>query len=237
MRKRISLSVLFIAIFCFALSAQKQVLVFSKTEGFRHESIETGVQTIKDLGEENQFEVEHTEDASKFTDSFLEQFDLVIFLNTTGDILNEQQQSHFEGFIKTGGSFMGIHSAADTEYEWPWYGKLVGAYFLSHPDQAHANVLMMDTQHESCRHLPKVWTRFDEWYNYKSISPDITVLLTLDETTYSGGENGAYHPIAWYQAYDGGRMFYTGGGHTNEAYTEPDFRRHLLGGIKYCLKN
>lgn len=212
------------------------MLVFSKTEGFRHTSIETGVKAIEELGMENNFNVVHTEDASKFTASFLEQFNLVIFLNTTGDVLNEEQQTNFEKFIQNGGSFMGIHSAADTEYDWPWYGKLVGAYFLSHPEQAQANINILNTEHESCKHLPQVWSRFDEWYNYKSISADINVLLELDETSYSGGENGAHHPIAWYQEYDGGKMFYTGGGHTEASYSEPNFRQHLLGGIKYCLE-
>ena len=214
----------------------KKVLVFTKTEGFRHESIETGVEAIKNIGKENQFEVFHTEDASIFTKSSLAEFDLVIFLNTTGNILNEEQQSVFEEFIKNGGSFMGIHSASDTEYDWPWYGKLVGAYFLSHPAQAEAKVIQKNDSHESTKHLPKVWTRFDEWYNYKNISPEINVLLELDETSYTGGENGSYHPIAWYQEYDGGRMFYTGGGHTISAYSEPHFKKHLLGGINYCLK-
>lgn len=220
----------------FTFQEAKNVLIFTKTAGFRHDSIETGVAAIQELGRNNNFEVEHTEDASKFTASFLAQFDLVIFLNTTGDILNEAQQANFENFIKNGGNFMGIHSAADTEYDWPWYGKLVGAYFLNHPDQAQATINVLNTNHASCEHLPKVWSRFDEWYNYKNISPDINVLLELDETSYSGGENGAKHPIAWYQEFDGGRMFYTGGGHTEASYSEPDFMQHLLGGINYCLK-
>jgi len=217
------------------VSQNDKVLVFTKTAGYRHESIEKAVSAIKKLGKRNKFNVTHTEDASIFTEENLSQYKLVIFLNTTGDILTDDQQKNFESFIKNGGSFMGIHSAADTEYDWPWYGKLVGAYFLDHPDQSNAEIVKINNTHQSCEHLPDRWVRFDEWYNYKNISPDINVLLELDETTYIGGKNGVHHPIAWYHEYDGGRSFYTGMGHTTESYSESDFKKHLLGGILYCL--
>lgn len=217
------------------VSQNDKVLVFTKTAGYRHESIEKGVSAIKKLGKRNKFNVTHTEDASIFTEENLSQYKLVIFLNTTGDILTDNQQKNFESFIKNGGSFMGIHSAADTEYDWPWYGKLVGAYFLDHPDQSNAEIVKINNTHQSCEHLPERWVRFDEWYNYKNISPDINVLLELDETTYIGGKNCEHHPIAWYHEYDGGRSFYTGIGHTTESYSESDFKKHLLGGILYCL--
>jgi hypothetical protein len=215
--------------------ATENVLVFTKTEGYRHESIEVGVQTIKVLGSENNFNVTHTENSEVFTNENLKQYDLVIFLNTTGDVLNEIEERAFENYIKEGGSFMGIHAASDTEYEWPWYGKLVGAYFLSHPKQSTATIKRIIKNHIATKHLPKKWTRFDEWYNFKSISKNIHVLLTLDESTYEGGKNGDFHPIAWCQEYDGGRSFYTGLGHTIESYAEPAFRKHILGGILYCL--
>ena len=213
-----------------------KVLVFTKTTGYRHESIETGVETITELGKQNGFDVAHSEDANVFTEENLSQYQLVIFLNTTGDILNEGQQKTFEAYIKTGGNFMGIHSAADTEYDWPWYGRLVGAYFLDHPKKANAEVIKIDHSHLSCKYLPERWSRYDEWYNYKSINTDIHILLELDETTYRGGKNGIHHPITWYHEYDGGKAFYTGMGHTKESYTEPDFKKLLLGGILYCLK-
>jgi hypothetical protein len=212
-----------------------KVLVFTKTTGYRHESIETGVETIVQLGKQNSFEVTHSEDANVFTEENLSQYKLVIFLSTTGDILNDDQQKAFETFIEKGGNFMGIHAAADTEYDWPWYGKLVGAYFLNHPDKSNAEIIKIDHKHQSSKHLPERWARYDEWYNYKSISPDINVVLELDETTYKGGENGPHHPISWYHEYEGGRAFYTGMGHTKESYAEPDFKKHLLGGILYCL--
>jgi len=218
------------------INQEDKVLVFTKTMGYRHESIETGVVLLTELGKQNAFEVTHSEDANLFNEENLNQYKLVIFLSTTGDILNEEQQKSFETFIRKGGNFMGIHAAADTEYEWPWYGKLVGAYFLNHPEKSNAEVVKVNQNHLACKHLPERWSRYDEWYNYKSISPDINVLLQLDETTYEGGENGANHPISWYHEFEGGRSFYTGMGHTTESYAEPNFKQHLLGGILYCLK-
>jgi uncharacterized protein len=213
-----------------------KVLVFTKTEGFRHQSIEIGVKTIMELGKENHFEVTQTEDTEVFTKDNLKHYDLVVFLNTTGNVLDTDEEKAFKEFINNGGSFMGIHSATDTEYDWPWFGKLVGAYFLNHPKQTDAAINRVDSSHQSTKHLPEHWVRFDEWYNFKSISDDIHVLLTLDESSYEGGKNGDFHPIAWYQEFDGGRMFYTGLGHTDESYSEPEFRSHILGGIMYCLK-
>jgi cytochrome c len=215
-----------------------KVLVFSKTKGFYHSSIPAGVAAIMKLGAENNFQVDTTRDANYFVDDSLKHYKTVIFLSTTGNILNADQQVAFERYIEAGGSFVGVHAAADTEYDWPWYNRLVGAYFLSHPGNPNvrkATVDVNDTTHISTRGLPKRWERTDEWYNYKSIQEDLTVLARLDENTYEGGENGDNHPIAWYHDYDGGRAFYTGGGHTDETYAEPLFLKHLLGGIKYAI--
>lgn len=213
---------------------QKRILVFSKTAGFRHKSIEAGIESIKKLGAENSFAVKNTEDAQEFT-AGLKHTDLVIFLSTTGDILNEQQQKAFEKFIQNGGAFVGIHAAADTEYEWPWFGKMVGGYFMSHPKQQQATIKVVDHKHPATEFLGKEWSRFDEWYNYKDLNPKTKVLMKLDETSYTGGENGENHPISWYHEYDGGRIFYTGLGHTNESFTDPTFLKHVLGGIQYAL--
>lgn len=218
-----------------ALMQRAQVLVFTKTAGFRHQSIEKGVATLRELGKDNRFEITHTEDSLQFDRDILKKYQLVIFLSTTLDVLGEEQERAFRSFINNGGNYMGIHAASDTEYDWPWYGKLVGAYFKSHPKQQEAKILVVDRTHPSTAHLPPTWSHFDEWYNYKNLNPKVQVLLKLDETSYKGGENGENHPIAWYHQFDGGRAFYTGLGHTEEAYDDPDFRQHLLGGITYCL--
>ena len=217
------------------LGAEEKVLVFSKTTGFRHESIPVGRSAICDVAGADGIAVDWTEDAASFTGPTLGQYDAVIFLSTTGDPLDDAQQAAFEDYIQAGGGFAGIHAASDTEYGWAWYGGLVGAYFESHPANQNATVKVSDRKHPSTSHLPQRWQRFDEWYSFQS-NPrgKVHVLATLDESTYTGGADGADHPTAWCQAYDGGRSWYTGGGHTNESFAEPQFRTHLLGGIKWA---
>lgn len=212
------------------------VLIFSKTEGFRHESIEPGIEAIKKMGEEKGFSVAATEDAAVFTETELQKYNVIIFLNTTGDILDQTQQIELNRFIQAGGGWLGIHAAADTEYDWPWYGGLVGGYFKSHPNNPNvreASMKVLDQGHPATEGLPTDMKRTDEWYNYKTIDPDINVLINLDESSYEGGENGEEHPITWYKEYDGGRTFYTGFGHTKESYQEPEFLKLLWGGIQY----
>ena len=219
-----------------AASQQPRVLVFSKTAGFRHSSIEPGIAAVRKLGQENGFTVEATEDASAFNERNLRRFRAVVFLSTTGDVLNPRQQDAFERYIQAGGGWVGIHSATDTEYDWPWYGRLAGAYFASHPPGLQTGTFrVLDKSHPATAGLPDRWERTDEFYNFKQMNPDVRVLVTVDETTYRGGTNGPNHPMAWYHAYDGGRAFYTAMGHTDASYTEPLFLRHLLGGIRYAL--
>ncbi|GAB3494403.1 ThuA domain-containing protein [Amycolatopsis cihanbeyliensis] len=212
------------------------VLVFSKTAGYRHASIPDGISTIRGLGESNGFTVETTEDASAFTDDNLARFDAVVWLSTTGDVLNDSQQGAFERYIEGGGGYAGVHAAADTEYEWPWYGELVGAYFQSHPHIQEATVNVEDRQHPSTAELPYQWPRTDEWYNYQqNPRQDVHVLASLDESSYQPGDGAmGDHPIAWCHENSGGRSWYTGGGHTSESYADPQFRSHLLGGILYA---
>ncbi|MFC5001347.1 ThuA domain-containing protein [Dactylosporangium cerinum] len=213
------------------------VLVFSKTAGFRHDSIAVGTQAIRDLGTANNFAVEATEDATQFTAANLARFKAVIWLSTTGDVLNATQQTAFENYIRAGGGYLGVHAAADTEYDWAWYGGLVGAYFASHPAIQTATVRVADATHPATAGLPAAWSRSDEWYNYRT-NPraQVHVLTTLDESTYSGGTMGADHPNTWCRAYDGGRSFYTGMGHTQASYAEAGFRSLLLGGIRYAAQ-
>jgi uncharacterized protein len=211
------------------------VLVFSKTKGFRHQSIPSGRVAIMLMGQQNGFKVDTTENAAMFTYDNLKKYKAVVFLSTTGNCLDDTQQAEFEKYIRAGGGYVGVHAAADTEYDWPWYNQLVGAYFLSHPKQQNADVVVHNHSHPSTTMLPDRWKRFDEWYNYKKIVMGIKVLATLDENTYSGGKNGQNHPMVWYREFDGGRSFYTGGGHTNEAFVEPMFVKHLLGGIEYAM--
>jgi type 1 glutamine amidotransferase len=215
--------------------APYQVLVFSKTAGFRHDAIPAGIQAIRDLGSANGFTVTATENAASFTPTELAKYAAVVFLSTTGDVLDGTQQSAFESYVNAGGGYVGVHAAADTEYDWPYYGQLVGAYFSSHPNIQQVNVKVEDRAHPATAHLGPVWTRTDELYNYRANPrPNVKVLATLDESSYSGGTMGADHPISWCHAQSSGRSFYTGLGHTIESYADPVFRTHLLGGIKYA---
>ncbi|MDB5110331.1 MAG: carbohydrate-binding protein [Mucilaginibacter sp.] len=223
--------------------AEPKILVFSKTAGWHHTSIPAGIAAIKKLGARNGYAVDTTTDAANFNDNNLKRYRAVVFLNTTGNVLNGEEQAAFERYIQVGGGFVGVHSAADTEYDWPWYGKLAGAYFESHPNIPNvpnsnirtAVINVVDKNHPATAGFPDHWERNDEWYNYRSLYPDIKVLAYLDEATYEGGTNGTNHPIAWYHDYDGGRAFYTGLGHTDESYSEPLFLQHLSGGIKYAM--
>lgn len=208
-----------------------RILIFTKTAGFVHKSIPEGKTAIINAGQKAGFEVDTTSDASYFRKENLQQYKAIVFLNTTGNVLEEEQQIAFENYIRSGGGFAGIHAAADTEYEWLWYGKLVGGYFKSHPQIQEAVVKVVNQDHPSTEHLSENWKRQDEWYNYKDINPEITVLAKLDEQSYEGGENGTHDPIAWYHHFDGGRAFYTGGGHTSESYSEPEFIQHVMQGI------
>jgi cytochrome c len=218
-------------------AAGPRVLVFTKTVGFRHTSIPIALQTIRELGARHGFAVDATEDASAFSNVNLARYEAVVFLMTTGDVLDTRQQLAFQRFIRAGGGFAGVHSAADTEYNWAWYGGLLGAYFRSHPHIQQGTVHIENARHPSTVGLPRRWTRTDEWYNFaRNPRRAVRVLATLDERTYSPGTGamGSDHPIAWSHPYQGGRAWYTGGGHSDESYSEPLFRRHLLGGIRYA---
>ena len=218
-------------------TVKPRILVFSKTAGYRHESINTGKLALLKLGKENGFLVDTTENENYFNEDSLKNYSAVIFLNTTGNVLNSPQQISFERFIQAGGGYAGIHAAADTEYDWPWYNKLAGGYFLSHPQIQEATLNVLDKTHIASKHLPEKWIRKDEWYNYKELNTNVKVLLSLDEKSYQGGKNGDNHPISWFHEFDGGRAFYTGLGHTNESYADPLYLKHILGGIKYAIGN
>lgn len=211
-----------------------RVLVYSRTTGYRHDSIPAGVATVGELGAEHGFTVDATEDPAVFTPDNLSRYAAVVFLNTTGDVLDAAGRAAFEGYINGGGGFVGVHAAADTEHNWPFYGELVGAYFAQHPPVQPATVEVVDRTHPATAHLPTRWKRTDEWYDYRTRPTDARILAVLDETSYTGGQMGRPHPHAWCRTYAGGRTFYTGGGHTVEAYAEPAFRTHLLGAIRWA---
>lgn len=214
-----------------------RVLVFSKTAGFRHGSIAAGISMIQQLGAANDFAVDTTENGSAFTAGNLAQYAAVVWLNTTGDVLTSTQQSAFRSYVEAGGAWVGIHAATDCEYGWSWYGTLIGgsAWFDSHPAQQTATVEVEDQTHESTSHWPASFSLFEEWYNFQN-NPrgSVNVLLTLDEGSYSGGNMGSDHPIAWYHQVESGRAWYTALGHRDQTYADAGFRAHVLGGILWA---
>lgn len=216
-----------------------RILVFSKTTGFRHESIPAGIEAIRKLAAKHNILVDTTENSANFNEDNLKRYSAVVFLSTTGDVLNQEQQNDFERFIQAGGGFLGIHSASDTEYNWPWYGKLVGGYFDSHPNNPNvrtAEFVTVDHNHPSTDSIPDRFKQTDEFYNFRNLNTETKVLVKIDESTYEGGTNGDNHPMSWYHEFDGGRAFYTALGHTDESFSEPIFNRHLAGALKWVLR-
>ncbi len=208
------------------------VLVITETKGWVHDSIESGLKLIQNIGNKNNFNVYHSDNSSVITYKNLKEIKTIIFLNTTEEILNDVEQKVMESFIKSGKGFVGVHAAADTEYNWQWYGKLVGAYYRNHPEVMNGKILTIN--HKITNHLDSEWEIEDEWYNFDYVNYDINILLNLDEDSYIGGEHPDYHPITWYHDYDGGRSFYTGLGHTKEVYEDERFIKLLEKGILYA---
>lgn len=212
-----------------------RVLVFTKTNGYRHDSIPAGVSAIQRLGRMHRLTVDTTGSTDRFTPKGLARYDAVIFLSATGTTLPRRtQQRAFERYIQGGGGYLGIHAASDTRGKWPWYERLVGARFTQHaPGTTLATVQVEDRTSAATKDLPKVWQRTDEWYDFdRNPRAGAHVLATVDETTYEGATMGADHPIAWCHRYDGGRSVYTAMGHTRESFTERLYLAHLLGAIE-----
>jgi type 1 glutamine amidotransferase len=216
----------------------QNVLVFTRTTGFRHGSIEPGVQALQRLAQENGFAVERTEDPADFTDERLARYDVVVWLNTDSEVMNDAGRRAFERYIRAGGGWVGVHAASATETGWAWYGQLIGggAFFRGHPAVQPAQVNVEIADHPSTRHLPQSFTLQDEWYSFRA-NPrsSVRVLMTLSESSYGVGDLAmGDHPIAWYHEFDGGRAWYTALGHPNELYTDTRFTQHLLGGIRWA---
>ena len=212
-----------------------RLLIFSKTTGFRHDSIPAGVAALRKLAAENGYDSEATEDAGVFTPEGLEGYAALVFLSTSGALFDEAQKDALREYVTEGGGYVGVHAASTTEYDWPWYGELVGARFTRHPRVQPAVVHVEDAEHPSTRHLPRRWERTDEWYEFRDNPRGrVNVLLTVDESTYEGAEFGADHPLAWYHTVGEGRAFYTALGHTEESFGEGEFLAHVLGGIRYA---
>lgn len=214
-----------------------RVLVFSKTLLFRHASINNGIEMLQALSRKNGFAVDATEDSTIFAGNNLTPYKAIIFLSTSGDVLNSEQQTAFRNYVENGGGFVGIHAAVAgkvaTEGNWPWYTELLCTEFDNHKAIERATVVIEDKVNASTAHLPRSWSRTDEWYNFiKSPRDKVHVLATLDEQSFHGGTMGADHPVVWCRTIGKGRLWYTALGHTDASYTEPEFVQHVWGGIQ-----
>jgi cytochrome c len=214
-----------------------RVLVFTRTAAYRHESNPAAVAALARAAGERAVVLDATEDPGAFTDVTLRRYDVVAFLSTSGSVLDAEQQRAFERFLRAGKGFVGVHGASDTHYDWPFYGKLVGAYFRAHPAIQPATVVVERPAHPATRMLPPRWTRTDEWYAFReNPRPHVEVLLALDESTYAPGGDGMGddHPLAWCHEPDGIRSFYTALGHAAESFDDPLFLAHVMAGIEWA---
>jgi type 1 glutamine amidotransferase len=209
-------------------------LVYTKTNGYRHESIPAGIEMFETNAGKWKLRVHNTE--ARLTAADLDTCELLVLLSNTGEVFNEEEETALQNYVHGGGRILAIHSASDAEYSWPWYHKLIGASFKDHPAIQQARSILQESAHPSAMGLPINWIRTDEWYNFKDLQSDINVVYNLDETTYSGGTHGATHPISWYHEFEGGRVFYTAMGHTSSSYTEPLFVQHIGGAIVWLTK-
>jgi|GEM_PF-800691 len=211
------------------------ILLYTKANEFAHESRHAGIEAINKLSSKFNFNAFATEDSSHFIEENLAKYDVIIFLSTSGNVLDDNGKSSLKNFINKGGGFVGIHASTDTEYNWEWYGELIGNYFKDHPKQQEAVINVLIEDHPSTKHLPSKWVWFDEWYNWSNdFNENITVLMTVDEATYEGGIHGDFHPVAWCQEFEGGRSWYTALGHREEHFKDENFLKHILGGILWA---
>lgn len=208
-----------------------RLLVYTRTTGYRHDSIPDGVAALRGLGG---FDVDHSESPDVF-ERPLDAYAVVVFLSTSGEVLTPAGRQRLARYVEAGGGFVGIHAAACTEYEWPYYGELLGARFARHPEFQPGRVVVADRAHPATEHLPAVWEFTDEWYDFRS-NPrgTVRVLARVDESSYEGGGMGEDHPLVWCRTQGAGRVFYTALGHAAGAYADHAFRAHLLGGIVWA---
>src|SRR6478736_2450947 len=241
MKRLLTLTLIFFVLISSSFAQSKRILIFSKTKGWRHSSIPNGIKFFQELGAQKGFAVDTTENATKFNEENLKKYNAVVFMNTTGDVLNDKQQAEFERYIQAGGGYVGVHSATDTEYKWDWYNGLAGAYFMSHPGPPNSNVqngkfTTVDSKFPASAHLPATFERKDEFYDFKSLKKDdLHFLVMLDKIFFKAVKIGDFHPMAWYHEYDGGKSFYSNFGHVDDTFKEPLMAEHFWKGLEWAM--
>jgi type 1 glutamine amidotransferase len=232
-----------------AFAAEKRILVYTRNftpdgKGYVHDNIAASVEAIRRMGAENGFAVEASDDPSVFTAENLERYKALVFSSSNNEAFSaDAQRDAFKRYIKSGGGFVGIHSATGSERNWPYFWAVVGGKFLRHPKMQKFTVRVKDRAHPSTKDLPATFEWEDECYYNEKLNPDIRVLLVTDPAKLDDPDKGDYPgdrfgdslPLAWYHTYDGGRQFYTALGHKKEHYSDPILTRHILGGILWAM--
>lgn len=226
-------------------AAEPRVLVYQRNgKGFVHDNLSASAAAIRELGRQDGFAVDVSSDAAVFNDDALKSYRALIFANSNNEAFETNaQRDAFQRFIRGGGGFVGIHSATGSERQWDYFQQLQGAKFLRHPPIQPFTMTVLDTSHPATTHLGKAWVWQDECYFFTNLNPSIRVLLALDAGTLRNPKGilspsqqvrGVF-PLAWCHEFDGARVFYTALGHKIETYSDPTFRKHLLGGIRWVL--
>ncbi len=215
----------------------KQVLIFTKNPvwAYRHESIEAGKAAVKAICEKNGIKADTSEDAALFKDDILKKYSAIVLLSANQDIFDADQEAAFQRYVRSGGGVVGVHAATGIERNWKWFSDLMGGTFVWHTPQQNAIVKITDPTHPSTKHMPKAWKHWDEWYYFGKPNPNLKVVAVLDATTFKSDRHTQNYPFAWYHAFEGGRCFYTAGGHNIADYVDDIFLKHILGGITYAI--
>jgi len=220
------------------------IAMITKTIEFRHDNIPVAVDALQKLASENNWNLMHTEDSTWFSADNLENQDLIIFLQTTGDIFDENQQQAIQSFVENGGGLLTIHTGTVTENNWPWYMEMMGAKFAGHPPVQSGKLIIENHDHPATSFLnDSVWIIEDEWYSFdRNPRADVDVLISIDESSYDVDDNKWFegvnqrmgdHPLVWHRDAGKGRIFQTALGHPQEHYADPLFLKHIHGAIKW----
>ncbi|MEI8097241.1 MAG: ThuA domain-containing protein [Sediminibacterium sp.] len=222
-----------------------KVLVYTKNgKGYVHDNIASAVASIKDMGVENHFSVDVSDDPSVFTEANLKNYQFLIFTSTNNDVFDtDNQRVQFRRYIEAGGGFVGVHSVTGTERNWTWFKMMLGETFSWHATFQKFSIKKLDNTHPSMQGVPAIWEREDECYFGKELYPGIKVLmahqlssLNLSQTDLiqkNAGSYANYFPAVWYQQFDGGNIWVTALGHSKESYQDPVYKNHLLQGIRF----
>ncbi|HEV8247185.1 MAG TPA: ThuA domain-containing protein [Polyangiaceae bacterium] len=212
------------------------VLLFTRTTGFRHASLQPAVDALEALSRQEHWTITHSEDSTSFSHERLTRHHVVLLLNTTGNLWDAAQRAALEAFVGRGGGVVAVHAPAVIDFDWPWYERLIGTRFAGHPEPQRGIVVIEEADHPAMRDLPQRWEVNEEWYNFhENPRPRVKVLASVDERSYEGGKMGD-HPIVWCHDDLGGRVLYTGLGHDSAAYSDPLFMSHLARAVGWAAQ-